>query len=433
MNRTLRWLTVFVSLVTASIACTRSEVAFPTQEDAVPTQVPNSPQPTVEVQPISTVETGEEPGLPYPNNTKARATILQEELAAVGVETELQKLGNGDLVLTHTDSRGETEIGTFRQQGSELVFVVTKTNGKPAYFPVEQVKVDPETEHLTIVDEEGNTLFAYIQQVGRLNQYADLPYLTETVGRLTVAIGDSFDRSDDYGFNSLTVGYRDSSTAGFDPMLIREFRDPGTGQTVELDSAERLSLATEIAQVIAAQAWDPNYTFTDLREGEHHQIRTLDGEMHEVDPTKGMTFYLTGSQPSEKYYTYEGFGGQRWKFWWEADDQGGLTVFIAVNPTDPVFGQVWNIDLHLRQSLLTMMIHQYADPNSRFSVPYGSSGYRYILPSSSDRGLVKLLISLVQELDQEKLQELRSQLRPGQEVDYEFATDNDIDLLWAER
>lgn len=357
---------------------------------------------------------------------------LQDDLREIGVETEVVEQENGDIVLNHEGSRGEKEIGVFGEQGGEFVFVVTKENGKTASFSVDQVRVDSESEQLQIVDEEENILFAYIHQVQKLYQYADLPYLTGTTGRLNIVIGDSFDRDDGYGFSSLRVGYRDFRTPGSDPIPTREFRDPGTGQLIELDSAGRLSLATEIAQVITAQAWDPTYTFADLREGKLHQIRTLDGEMHEVDPSRDVTFYWTGAQPRGEYYTYPSIGA--WKFWWAADEEGALSLYASVNPEDQIWAQPWNVDVNLRQALLTMMVHQHLGPNNQINhVPYGSGSYLGILPSSKDRSLVKLLIYLVHEIDQEKLQEMRSQLRPGQEPDYEFAQDTEIDLIWVNR
>lgn len=236
---------------------------------------------------------------------------------------------------------------------------------------------------------------------------------------------------------NLTVGYRDTSTPGPDPMLSREFRDPGTGQMLTLDSAGRLSLATEIAQVIAAQAWDPNYTFADLREGKHHQIRMLDGTMHEVDPTKGLTFHLTGTQPPGEFYDEQNITAGA-KYWWEVDRNGALSVHASIDPKGP-YGCGCNIDITFRKGLLSMMLIQYVEENQRIPYSYtgfiqtGSNSYRRLIPSSSSRSLVALAIQLVNELDPTKLQELRSLLRSGQEIDYVSAIDFNIDLLWAER
>ena len=342
---------------------------------------------------------------------------LRTSLSQNGLETELTQLGNGDYAFSHIDRGNSTEIGVITNQSGQNLFELTKENGKPAYFSIDQAQVDPESGFLTFDGNDGEVNFVYVSQIHELRQVRDFPYLSEMAGRLTMNIGESFDRKDGYGFRRLTVDNR---------LPLREFLDPGTGETLNLNSQERLSLATEVAQVLIAQAWDSNYNFSDLREGKTHQIRTMDGEMLTVDPTKGLNFYLTSTQPEGGYFKER--MGNDIEHWWDVDSEGALSIYVSIDPTDEHVGNGYNLDFHYRQSLLSTMLLQYDE--SAFYLGYEPYSR---LPQSS-WGKVGLLIGLVSEIDQDKLQNLPSEVSYyGSDLMKELAIDHNIHLLYASR
>lgn len=367
--------------------------------------------------PTQTATASTTPTLTPLNQVESEISQLLLDLERRGFMTELDQ--DGDRVIwTLVQDTGNERVGVFVSDGDRFRFRMSQNLETPS-FPLGNLVLDDEIGELLVTDDSGFTIFEFNQGF-KWVQVRDLPYLMETAGKVVLVVGDSFRRNDGSGVKNIVVN------ADFPS---RPFDDPETGERVFLTPEERLSLASEVAEVLAAQALDPDYSFSDLREGKQYVIQDLKRRLYQVDPSKTFAFYLTARKPPAEFYVYENIDNKM-MFWWEAGVDGSLRLYVSYDLDDPILSYGGNVDILYRKALLTMLLAQYVEPGERINSAYES--YKDLLPNEASRELSQLLVALVHEIDNAKLAE--RQVKVGTlEIGLEPGINFNVDLFFTER
>lgn len=414
INNTQR--TLFVLVVFFIFAMSACSV----RAEPEPSSVPQESKVTAKLTEISEPVATEAPKIPLA--LEEQISPLINLLSEEGIEMTLVPQGTGKFLLIHTWGSRSEEVGTIWSGAEGYLFQLIDQDKRPLTLPLKQLRVSPQTHQMSIVGEDELVYFSYISQIFRWTQVREIPYLSKRVGRLVIQVDESWR---DGGIRDVVINQ---------DILPYQLDDPETGEMLTLDSGERLSLATEVAEVLAARAWEPSYSFSDLRQGKVYSIRDLNGEMLEVDPSNDLIFYWTLRALPEGSYSYPNVQSSA-EYWWDVD-AGTLRLSVSIDLEDPIASWGGNVDIFYRKALLTMLLGQYPyleiEGTQVQWIPDDYPSYSQLLPDDTSRNLSQLIVALVHEIDEEKLQERQSNVG-NLEIGLELGIDFDKDLFYTEK
>jgi hypothetical protein len=252
---------------------------------------------------------------PIPSFPNEQMTQLQEQLAQYGTETEIVEDEKGEFILNDINRTKAVEIGVFRLEDNQYVFVVIKSNGEEITYPISQLGIDEEDNRLVIRDETGRINFKYYPELQRLKQEIEFPYLelsTES-GRFNLKIGESME--DDI-----------KSIEWNNDIPPLRYQDPETGEIRMLTPQERFDEAVFVAFWSLAKGSGQPVKLSEIREGVKFQFEDNEGNMREIDTGESFHLILTNSSMNGKFYKYCKVSVE--KFWLETNDIGKLWIYV---------------------------------------------------------------------------------------------------------
>jgi hypothetical protein len=246
---------------------------------------------------------------------------LQEQLKAQGLETEIVE-NEEEFILNDISRTKAVEIGVFRLENDQCVFVVIKSNGKEVTYPVSQLGIDEEDNRLVIKDETGRINFKYYPELQRLKQEIEFPYLklsTESE-RFNLRIGESMEN------DIKSIEWNNDI-----PPL--RYQDPETGEIRMLTPQECFDEAVFVAfwSLATTNGLNPGVTLEDIRQGTLIKYKNNEDKEITIDTEKPIEIIMSTNliRKSRSILLLASVD----KFWIEAGNQSEMVIYY----TQPAF------------------------------------------------------------------------------------------------
>lgn len=376
-GKVLRWASILTVLTAAcSAKITSPNPDLTPMSEPVPAEY--IPAPTESVPPPTKEAVAEFP--------EEEISQLQEQLKAQGLETEIIE-NEEEFILNDINRTKAVEIGIFRLEGDQCVFVVIKSNGEEIAYPVSQLGIDEEDNRLVIKDETGRINFRYYPELQKLKQEIEFPYLelsTES-GRFNLRIGESME--DDI-----------KSIEWNNDIPPLRYQDPETGEIRMLSPQERFDEAVFVAlwSLASTSGLNPGVTLEQVRQGTVIKYENNKGEIVFVDAGKSFNIIFTYSNLPE---------GQKFsrnsitKFLAESDETGRLNLYILVGTRSFLEGYGVDWKEHMGDSQLYGVFRALSNPRAmRGEWPSGIrfDAYERFHPAPE---IIQALAELIFQLD----------------------------------